>query len=284
MTVGARSPILGYNHNLKHRGLEFHVQTEDSGVANPHVFTHLFRGGVIIKSRKLEYDADAAADVVKSLMQAQHKRVMKGLRKGEYDDKIDAYLGNEKDLLPRKAKADSRNTLDLSGKQVDLSGPQRSGDDTGRMDSGDRTIRLDTADISAGDQDAQAKRPPPPPAVFPTATPSIPTMKPVNRPPRRFPRPGTASRTRITPAPPPVASSRPTVPRIRTSGQVLVSSPPIVVKSSGTPTPSKPAQAASKPPARTVRNSSDSIFNQNLITEKSLDEVILAYLSEDAED
>ena len=250
----------------------------------------MFHGGVIITTRKLEYDADAGADVVKSLMQAQHKHIMKGLRKGAFDDKIDAYLGNHPELLPRGHKGKASAKIDMSGKQVDLSGEQD--------DVVDDTIPLDAKDLPTPEPMNQASPPAPPrpppipaavkraaPAAAPTAIPSaksgttIPTMHPVNRPPRRFPRPGTASRTRIQPAPPPVDSPRPDGPRIRASGEVLVSSPPIVVKSSGTQAP--PAKA---PPARTVRDSSDSIFNQNHITEKSLDEVILAYLSEDADD
>ncbi len=102
-TVSKRSPVLGYNHNFKHRGLIFHVQTEDSGVDNPHLFTHLFHGGVIISSRKINYDAESEEDVVKSLMQSQHKAVLKDLKIGTFDDKIDAYLGDKEDLLPRKA-------------------------------------------------------------------------------------------------------------------------------------------------------------------------------------
>jgi hypothetical protein len=99
--VGKRSPILGYNHNVRYRGLVFHVQTEDSGVASPHLFTHLFHHGVIVSTRKLVYDAGSAEDVIKSLMQAQHKAVLKDLRRGHYDDKIDAYLGGTPGLLPR---------------------------------------------------------------------------------------------------------------------------------------------------------------------------------------
>jgi hypothetical protein len=57
VSVGKRSPILGYNHNVRYRGLVFHVQTEDSGVLAPHVFTHLFYEGVILSTRKLVYDA-----------------------------------------------------------------------------------------------------------------------------------------------------------------------------------------------------------------------------------
>lgn len=100
-----RSPILGYNHNVRYRGIVFHIQTEDSGIVNPHVFTHLFHGGVIISTRKLVYDPDANDEAVKSLMQAQHKAVMKDLRRGTFDEKIDQYLGGTPGLLPREGVA-----------------------------------------------------------------------------------------------------------------------------------------------------------------------------------
>ncbi len=96
-----RSPILGYNHNVRYRGIVFHVQTEDSGLSNPHVFSHLFHGGVIISTRKLVYDPDATEEVVKSLMQAQHKAVMKELKNMVFDEKIDVYLAGTVGLLPR---------------------------------------------------------------------------------------------------------------------------------------------------------------------------------------
>jgi hypothetical protein len=98
-----RSPILGYNHNVRFRGIVFHIQTEDSGITNPHVFTHLFHGGVIISTRKLVYDPDANDEAVKALMQAQHKAVMKDLKRGTFDDKIDSYLGGTEGLLPRES-------------------------------------------------------------------------------------------------------------------------------------------------------------------------------------
>ena len=99
--MAKRSPILGYNHNVLYRGLVFHVQTEDSGQLSPHLFTHLFHGGVIISTRKLVYDAGSAEDAIKGLMQAQHKVVLKDLKKGTFDDKIDSYLVGTEGLLPR---------------------------------------------------------------------------------------------------------------------------------------------------------------------------------------
>ena len=52
----ARSPLLGYNHNIRYNGRLYHVQTEDSGVNNPHIFTHLFHGGTILASHRSDYD------------------------------------------------------------------------------------------------------------------------------------------------------------------------------------------------------------------------------------
>ncbi|MBA3452178.1 MAG: hypothetical protein H0T42_03655 [Deltaproteobacteria bacterium] len=99
--MAKRSPIAGYNHNVRYRGLIFHVQTEDSGQASPHLFTHMFYGGVIISTRKLVYDAGSAEDAIKGLMQSQHKVVLRDLKRGMFDDKIDQYLAGTEGLLPR---------------------------------------------------------------------------------------------------------------------------------------------------------------------------------------
>ncbi len=68
---------------------------------SPHLFTHMFYGGTIISTRKLVYDAGSAEEAIKALMQAQHKAVLKDLKKGNFDDKIDEYLGTTPGLLPR---------------------------------------------------------------------------------------------------------------------------------------------------------------------------------------
>ena len=83
--------VLGFNHNLTYKGEVFHVQTEDSGVTNPHIITLLYRGGVIIKSKKTSYSDILRIDnlevVVEELMKEQHKEMMRRLKSGEYDDK-----------------------------------------------------------------------------------------------------------------------------------------------------------------------------------------------------
>src|SRR5215470_4083222 len=94
MTKPTRSPVLGYNHNVRYHGRVFHVQTEDSGPANPRLFTHLFFAGTILSSKKHEYDASAPEDAVKTLMQRLHKAMIKELTHGDHDQRIAAFFGS----------------------------------------------------------------------------------------------------------------------------------------------------------------------------------------------
>lgn len=84
---------LGFNTNYRHRGVVFHVQTEDSGRANPHVITHLFHGGNILASHKREYSEDVTAPELKALMEGQHKEMLKQLSRGAHDAVIIQRLG-----------------------------------------------------------------------------------------------------------------------------------------------------------------------------------------------
>lgn len=100
------SPLLGYNTNARHKGKVYHIQTEDSGTSRPHVITHLFAdGGRIIASRKTSYQEHLTAqdyrDIVKKLMQEQHKAMFRALRDGEYDDHLDTAETSIKELKPR---------------------------------------------------------------------------------------------------------------------------------------------------------------------------------------
>src|ERR1051325_1008826 len=86
-----RAPLLGYNTNVRHKGKLYHIQTEDSGVDHPHVITHLFAdGGRIVATRKTSYaergGSEGLPEIVKKLMQAQHKAIFIALRDGVYDE------------------------------------------------------------------------------------------------------------------------------------------------------------------------------------------------------
>ncbi len=97
---GARAMQSGFNTNFRYRGVLFHVQTEDSGLENPHVITHLFHGGNIMASEKRDYSeliAEHAAEslemAIRKLMEGQHKSMLRQLSRGEHDTAIEQRMG-----------------------------------------------------------------------------------------------------------------------------------------------------------------------------------------------
>jgi hypothetical protein len=86
---GRRRMIPGFNHNIKHKGRMFHVQTEDSGPRNPHIITHLFVGGNILSSKKTQYaellGQSGWETTVRKMMEEQHKQMLRNLVHGAFD-------------------------------------------------------------------------------------------------------------------------------------------------------------------------------------------------------
>lgn len=166
--MAKRSPIAGYNHNVKYRGLIFHVQTEDSGLASPHLFTHLFYEGVIISTRKLVYDAGSAEEAIKGLMQSQHKIAMKELKNGKFDDKIDVYLAGTVGLEPRTSPATVAAVAAVAAVDPET-GPPRASEVDLVVRPSDPEIRLDDDDEP---EIAISRTQTPPPVVARTTTPA----------------------------------------------------------------------------------------------------------------
>lgn len=100
-----RRAQMGFNNNIRFREQIFHVQTEDSGLDQPHVITHLFAdGGRVIKSHKRSYATEASradvADFVRALMKAQHLEMVSFLREGRFDGILDGtQIGGLETLL-----------------------------------------------------------------------------------------------------------------------------------------------------------------------------------------
>jgi len=82
--------VTGFNHNIKHKGKVYHVQTEDSGASNPHIITHLFVGGNILATKKASYadivKSENLAELVRDMMEEQHKQMLRNLVNGTYDN------------------------------------------------------------------------------------------------------------------------------------------------------------------------------------------------------
>ena len=89
---GWESMIGGFNTNVRYRGRMFHVQTEDSGKANPKIITLLYEGGVILYSKKMDYAQHIGArdlpEVVRELMELQHRQMLRALKNRELDEEV----------------------------------------------------------------------------------------------------------------------------------------------------------------------------------------------------
>jgi hypothetical protein len=89
MAQPTKKMVVGFNHNINYKGRVYHVQTEDSGIGNPHLITHLFVGGNILASKKSSY-AHLLAEPnlekqVQELMEAQHKEMLRTLVAGGFE-------------------------------------------------------------------------------------------------------------------------------------------------------------------------------------------------------
>ena len=104
-----RTPLVGFNHNLRYRDRVYHVQTEDSGPRSPVVRSHVFIEGTVLQSASMEY-----AELVKrpdhvrelsGLMREQHKDLMRQLLRGKLDARIVELFGSlEPDRTGRREK------------------------------------------------------------------------------------------------------------------------------------------------------------------------------------
>ena len=310
-----RSPVLGYNHNVRYAGRLWHVQTEDSGVNNPHIFTHLFHDGTILATKRVDYDPSSEVGVVQKLMQVQHKAMLRDLKQGAFDDKIARFFGQP--VVHEREDA------------TDPGAPI-----SGEFDTAPKTDPSMTAPVAASGSSSRVIPPPPapPPRVAtPAAPPTARTAASSSTTSVPRAAPPSPSRPNLTPSRPaiPVAASRsgspasPPAPRPPVSGiggrrsasgvahpygggkptaeGVVVARPSVIVggdpngtaprasnvgtrQRSFTPPPSSQPPPQHAQPQASKTPTTDNIFGGDLISEKSLDEVILAYLSEDLND
>ncbi len=313
MSTKTSAPVLGFNHNLKFGPRIYHVQTEDSGLPHAHCITHLFVGGNILASMKTSYAEEASQPelqrVVRGLMESQHKAMVRRLVAGEFNEKVEQFAQHYEPGVLASGQ---------SGPAAVNTGPS----EPARMaPSAPPPQRLPTPPSAPAVKRAPppALKPAPVQAPFPTR-PSAPAQRPAalaaKATPPLAPKPPPFPPRQVTPAspsrlpggplpqtvrqPPPVMrpQSPPMIPQVSARGAASRDTEPSMPLAPVGKPPRQPAPPlsqnpfASQPPPATfaaeeaVEILSDSIptlFAEELISEKSLDEVILAFLSADLE-
>jgi hypothetical protein len=84
--------ITGYNTDIRHRDVVFHVQTEDKGASNPCVESLVYVKGQVIANKRTSY-ADMLAEGkgekhIIALMEHQHRVMIAAIKGGKLDDKV----------------------------------------------------------------------------------------------------------------------------------------------------------------------------------------------------
>lgn len=73
--------IPGFNSDIDHNGVAYHVQTEDLGEKNPTILTLVYARGAIVLRETLAYGEILAQDppdsLVRTLMEVQHRRIIR---------------------------------------------------------------------------------------------------------------------------------------------------------------------------------------------------------------
>jgi hypothetical protein len=82
--------IAGYNTDVEHDGVIYHVQTEDKGIETPIVLSLIYSGGAILASKRSRYDDLVARgfneDVLVERLKRQHRLICAAINAGRIDD------------------------------------------------------------------------------------------------------------------------------------------------------------------------------------------------------
>ena len=91
--------ITGYNTDIRHNEVVFHVQTEDKGLANPFIESLVYVGGQVLASKRFSYaellaQGKEEKDIV-TLMDHQHRTMIAAIRHGKLDAKFQAMMAGK---------------------------------------------------------------------------------------------------------------------------------------------------------------------------------------------
>lgn len=86
--------ITGYNTDVRHGEVVFHVQTEDKGTSNPFIESLVYVGGQVLASKRASYAELLAGGTeekeIVALMDHQHRTMIAAIRHGKLDAKLAA--------------------------------------------------------------------------------------------------------------------------------------------------------------------------------------------------
>lgn len=116
--------ITGFNTDIEHNGVVYHVQTEDKGLASPLILSLVYSGGAILASKRTTYEDLIASgfseEVLARRLQHQHRLICAAVNAGRLEDLKRLNVRREdtpKQPAPRAPRADD--TLEIKREDVE---------------------------------------------------------------------------------------------------------------------------------------------------------------------
>lgn len=134
--------ITGYNTDVEHGGVTYHVQTEDKGLNTPIILSLVYSGGAILASKRSPYNDLIATgfdqNALIERLQRQHKLICAAISAGRIDDL--------KRMSDRGAAVEERAPVDSADSDDDRVDPQGASPTTPLASAGERFSTSDDSE------------------------------------------------------------------------------------------------------------------------------------------
>lgn len=124
--------ITGFNTDIEHDGVVYHVQTEDKGLASPLILSLVYLGGAILASRRSPYQDLIAAgfdeEVLSERLKHQHRLICAAISAGRIEElkRMGARVASEEKAAPSASQAqevDDRMIVETSSERPSAEEP-----------------------------------------------------------------------------------------------------------------------------------------------------------------
>jgi hypothetical protein len=82
--------ITGFNTDIEYKGVVYHVQTEDKGLASPLILSLVYSGGAILAAKRQRYEdlieSGFSEEVLTQRLQRQHRLICAAINAGRIED------------------------------------------------------------------------------------------------------------------------------------------------------------------------------------------------------
>jgi hypothetical protein len=111
--------ITGFNTDIEHDGVVYHVQTEDKGLETPFILSLVYAGGAILASKRARYEdlieSGYSDEALSERLTRQHKLICAAIHAGRIEDlkRMSAPAAASNSTTPAAPEPDTQPTLEI---------------------------------------------------------------------------------------------------------------------------------------------------------------------------